>query len=180
MAEAAIEGPRLDPVGRALAPVTRWLAVAGGVILCAVGLLTVVSVLGRFLFNLPVTGDFELVEMGCAYAVSLFLPYCQFVKRNVVVDFFTAAAPAPVRYGLDALGGLVYAALAALLTWRSWVGAANLRATGDVTTILGLPVGWIVLVTAFSLALVVIVAGYTVWRDFAVANGRADNAGARP
>jgi hypothetical protein len=50
----------------------RWLALAGGVLLCVLCVMVVISVSGRALGGIglkPVPGDFELVEMGTAIAV---------------------------------------------------------------------------------------------------------------
>ena len=61
-------------------------------VLAGIAMTTVVSVLGRKFFGGAIAGDFEIVEIGCAVAVSLFLPYCQLNKGNVIVDFFTLKA----------------------------------------------------------------------------------------
>ena len=165
-------GAQDDRVYRALFFLARWFAILGGAILVAIGMLTVASVLGRYFFAAPIRGDFELVEMGCAYAVYLFLPYCQLIKGNVIVDFFTARAPVRVHAALDSVGGLFYVLIAVLLTWRIWVGAANLRQTGETTIILGLPLGWVVLVGAICFGFVALVALYTTWRDLTRMVGR--------
>jgi hypothetical protein len=74
---------RIDAVLRRLC---RILAATGGIFLTGLTLVTVASVLGRALFDTPVPGDFELVELGAAVAVSFFLPYCQIHEGNVIVD----------------------------------------------------------------------------------------------
>ena len=79
------------------------------VILVVVTILTIVSVVGRTGFDVPILGDSEIVEVGVAYSVFSFLAYCQMRGANVIVDFFTARAPAVVRNGLDAVSNAVFA-----------------------------------------------------------------------
>ncbi len=73
------------------------------------------SVLGRWLFSTPIPGDFELAQIGTAIAVFAFLPYCQIVRGNIVVDTFTSRLPARFRGRMDALWDGVYAAAMALV-----------------------------------------------------------------
>ena len=78
--------------GRALMALSRAVAIAGGLILTALTILSVGSILARVLLSRPLPGDFELVEMGCGIAVFAFLPYCHLKRGNVIVDFFTLKA----------------------------------------------------------------------------------------
>ena len=72
--------PRLEQrVGAVIDTLARWLAYAGGLMLVALTLMSVISITGRGLAGLsdiwplsvmgPVTVDFELVAAGCAFAV---------------------------------------------------------------------------------------------------------------
>ena len=63
MSETAAPHTRpADQVGRVLYAITRAVALAGGGVLCAMALLTAVSVIGRAFFNAPVTGALFAVE----------------------------------------------------------------------------------------------------------------------
>ena len=81
MTELPAISTRSDPVGRVLARLARIFVIIGGICLTAAGLLTVVSVMGRYFINSPIPGDFELVEMACAVAVFSFLPYMIMYER---------------------------------------------------------------------------------------------------
>nr|WP_255537814.1 TRAP transporter small permease [Motiliproteus sp. SC1-56] len=122
--------------------------------------MTVVSVLGRFFFDSPVMGDFELVEVGCAIAVFAALPYCQWYRGNVVVDFFTLRAPAPLKGMLDALGSLTYGLLAALLAWRLSVGGYDMWRYGEETMVLGMARWWGFIPIVASMILLTLVCFY--------------------
>lgn len=54
------------PLGRALDQSCRAFALGGGLILAAMACMSVVSVVGRATIGKPITGDFELVQLGCA------------------------------------------------------------------------------------------------------------------
>ena len=73
------------------------IATAGGLVLVAITLLSAYSITMRSLFDAPLLGDVELVQMGCGIAVVSFLPLCQLRRNNVIVDAFTLRASASTR-----------------------------------------------------------------------------------
>jgi TRAP-type C4-dicarboxylate transport system permease small subunit len=118
----------------------RTLAVFGGVVILGVAGVVVVSVLGRWLFAAPIPGDFELAQIGTAVTVFAFLPYCQIVRGNIVVDTFTAALPARIRSRIDGLCDLIYAAAMALVAACLARGTMDTYASQEVSMVLRLPV----------------------------------------
>src|SRR5690606_10561779 len=124
---------------RLLDCLARWLALAGGVVLVAITLLSAYSITMRSLFDAPLLGDVELVQMGCGIAVVSFLPLCQLRRGNVIVDAFTLRASAAVRRNLDMLGCVLMAACALLLAWRSVIGTLDTYANGEESIIMGIP-----------------------------------------
>lgn len=155
-----------DPLGRLLDRLSRLLALIGGLILMAMTLMATYSIAMRTLFDEPLLGDVELVQMGCGIAIVFFLPLCQLRRGNVIVDVFTMNAPKRVRNSLDALGGVLMALAAALLTWRSAIGTTDAFGTGEESIIMGLPVWWSMIAFAPGFALLALVALYTAWQDF--------------
>lgn len=141
-AEDPAGAPPTDPAGRALLHLSRALALLGGALLLAMMGLSVWSIAGRRLFDAPVVGDYEWVQLGMAVSVSAFLPLTQMLRGHVIVDFFTLNSPAPVKRSLDALGALLVGACAALLAWRVGAGALAIRASGEESMLLGIPL-WI-------------------------------------
>ena len=104
--------------------------------------MSLVSIVGRKLFALPVPGDMEVLMMVAAAASAAFFAYCHLEGGDVKVDFFTAHARPSVVHGLDALGSLLIGAFGALIAWRTGVGAVSLFEAGETSTILDWPV-WI-------------------------------------
>jgi TRAP-type C4-dicarboxylate transport system permease small subunit len=142
---------------RLLDILARSFAFAGGAILTGVTGMSVVSVIGRTLFGTPVPGDFELVQVGSAAAIAAFLPYCQLRNGNIIVDFFTVRASRRVQDGLDAFGAVVLAAVMGLLAWRTIAGVITVKASHEITMIVGFPVwiGYAAIVPSLVLATVV-------------------------
>ena len=172
-------------LGRVLLRLARLLAYSGGILLALMAILTVVSVIGRRFSAMglgPITGDFELVEAGCAIAIFAFLPLAQLNRAHVTVDVFIHALPMRLQCFLGFLGDLLMALVSAVILWRFWLGFGELfpfgsdafrgaLAMGDkpffaeTTYELELPL-WI----PFGMALVgatffAIVSLYTVWRS---------------
>jgi TRAP-type C4-dicarboxylate transport system permease small subunit len=158
-------------VTRVLDGLARGVALAGGVILVALTLMSVASVAGRALLGTPVPGDFELVQIGCGAAIAAFLPYCQLRRGNIIVDFFTARAGRRVQGALDTFGALLLALVMAVLAWRTAVGMVAVRAGGEVSMIVGFPIwiGYAAIVP--SLALATVAALFTARESWKAARG---------
>ncbi|AKH20118.1 TRAP transporter small permease [Sedimenticola thiotaurini] len=155
-----------SPLERVVYGLSNLFATAGGLVLLGLALMTVASIIGRYLFSLPVPGDFELVEVGCAIAVFAFLPYCQLHSGNVVVDFFTLRARDRTRSRMDAVSSLIYGLIAGLLTWRLALGGYDMYQYGEQTMILGLSRWWGFIPIVASLALLTLVCLYTGVRQW--------------
>jgi len=155
-----------DPVGMLLFRVCRAFALAGGLVLVAMMLMSLVSIFGRAVLNKPLPGDYELVQLGCAIAVAAFLPFCQMRGGHVLVDFFTANSRPSVRAALDTLGALLLAIAAAVFTWRITAGALSFKEANDQTTILEIPTWWALALMVPSFALFSAAGFYTAWRHW--------------
>ena len=111
--------------GRWVAGASRLCAYGGGLLLAGLGLMTVVSIVGRRLSGLGlghVPGDYELVANGAALAVFAFLPWCQLTRGHVTVDLLTNAFPPRARAAFG-LAGDALVTLAALVILRQiWLG----------------------------------------------------------
>ena len=116
---AAAPAAPQDALGRFLLGWSQLSALCGVALLLGICLLSTWSVLGRALFDSPVMGDVEIVQIICSLAIASFLPYAQMKNAHVIVDFFTHGASARTRAVLDVLAALVLAVVATWLAWRS-------------------------------------------------------------
>ena len=117
-------------------------AAIGALVLLGIACMTTVSVIGRAFFSHPILGDVELVQLGGAVVVASFLPYTQYRRANIIVDFFTTGASVRTQYRMDTLGILLYTLVVALVFWRVAVGGIDIHAAGERSMLMDLPL-WI-------------------------------------
>lgn len=129
-------------VRRTLLTLTQSFALAGGVLLIGLVAMSMVSIIGRKLFSMPIRGDMELVEVGAAIAIAAFLPLCELRGTHIKVDALTSWLPALARDTLDGIGHLLCCAAAWILAWRTWLQMLDSREFGETTTLLAFPL-WI-------------------------------------
>ena len=67
--------------------IALWFALVGGFAASGLAMLTVVSIVMRATVSRPIPGDVEVMQMGIALCISLFLPWCQLQRANIIVDF---------------------------------------------------------------------------------------------
>ena len=130
---------------RLLESLAKLCAILAGVLLTVVTLMTCGSLIGRNLFGATIVGDFELSGAAAGAAIALFMPWCQFQRANIIVDFFTARATARTTEALDRFGALLLGLTMALLAWRTTLGGINAWKSGSGTMLIGFP-EWIVYV----------------------------------
>jgi TRAP-type C4-dicarboxylate transport system permease small subunit len=121
------------------------LALAGGMVLLILTLLTVVSILGRAAVPLdigigPIRGIYDMTEIGVAAAVFAFLPWAQLNEAHARVDLFRWAMPDWLDRTLDLLFNVAMAFVAAVGTWRLYLGMQDKMAFGETTLIAQIPV----------------------------------------
>ena len=164
------------PIGQVLERVSGALALAGGLVMLGLMLLSSVSVLGRSLPQLlgflglaltprSIPGDIEIVQLGCAVAIFAFLPYCQIRRANVFVAFFTQGLPIRHRSKFDLFANGLYLLLALIIAKQLTLGTLEKFANRDTTMVLRLPEGWAYLLALASAWLLVAVTAYTVARS---------------
>lgn len=148
-------------IGGIVESVTRGLAIIGGGLLLVAIALTLVSVIGRYFFSQPLPGDYEIVEIVCAIGVFLFFPYTHATNNNITAEFFTSGLSEHAQRVLDAAHDVVFALVAALLTWRLSSGLADKFSNGETTILIGIPLWWAYSFAVLSMALL---SAVCLWR----------------
>lgn len=170
MSDHAEEGARpTDPVGRALLQTTKILAIVGGLLCCAMALMVTVSVTGRYLISKPIPGDYDLLAIFTGLAVFAFLPYCQMMRGNVMVDFLTNNLAPSKKAVLDAVGTLFYLVIAVLFTWRLFYGMLGLRESHEVLANFEFYRWWTVPFNIICMIILILAILYTLVRDIGAA-----------
>lgn len=140
-------------VGKVLERIAVSFTMLGGLAFCALIVMSIISIVGRKLFAWPVQGDVELMQMGAAVGAAAFLPLCALFDHNVKVDALTGWMSDRGRAALDTLAHGLLAVAAVLITWRTTLAALDSHASGEVSTLLTVPM-WLpvaLLVPSFAL-----------------------------
>jgi TRAP-type C4-dicarboxylate transport system permease small subunit len=140
------------------------VAVFGGSLMLAAGLLIIASIAARWFLSTSIPGDVELIQAATAVAAFAFLPFGQINRSTIVVDTFTQRLPQRIRNAIDAFWDMAYAGAALILSWRLSVAAVDAIRSHTVSTVIGLPVGWFMLVGVLMLFLLALTAVLTAGR----------------
>ncbi len=143
---------------KSLETLAKLCAVLAGVLLTVITLMTCVSLIGRNTVGWTIVGDVEISAFVAGAAVALFLPWCQFKRGNIIVDFFTTQASAATQERLDRLGALLMGLVMALMTWRTALGGLNAWKSGSGSMMMGLPEWWVYVLMVPALALTTCIA----------------------
>lgn len=149
-----------DPVEHYLILAGKAMAVSGGLLFLALIAMSLLSIVGRKLGFGSVNGDIELMQAGTAVAASAFLPYCTLLGEHIKVDFFTENLRPGIKRPLDGVAELLLAAVAGLLAWRTGLSALSIHESGEVTTLVSLPLWMPTAALVPGLALMALCAGW--------------------
>jgi TRAP-type C4-dicarboxylate transport system permease small subunit len=135
----------------------RALGFAAADLLFGLMALTTADVIGRYIFNWPVRGAFEITELLLLTLIFAGLPLASRADEHVTLDFIdmilTARGRLLVRRIVDLICGLLILGLA----WAVWIKAGKIAGYGDTTEVLRIPVGPFVYFMAVMVAVTGIV-----------------------
>ena len=151
------------------APAPHWkrradalLGVVASAVLLAMMLLTVVDVVARYRFKMPVRGAFEVTELMLVVLIFAGLPLVSFSDEHAVMDFIDRLLSARGQRALKRAVQLVNAAFMLLLTWLMWLKADRIWAYRDSTDVLRILYGPFVYFMAAALGLAGLIHLYKV------------------
>lgn len=117
-------------------------ALAGGIVLLVLIILTTTSILGRSVGLGEINGNYELLEAGVAFAIFSFLPICQFYGAHATVDVFVSGLPDRANRWLVAFWEVVLSVVIIFVVWRLYFGLERYIKNGETTLFLQFPVWW--------------------------------------
>jgi TRAP-type C4-dicarboxylate transport system permease small subunit len=95
---------------------------------------TFVDVLGRYLFNRPLPGAYELIAFMMPLMIFAILPRVCYREDHVTVDLLDGFAPSSWRRWQASAVSLVGAAVIGVLAWRLFVQAVDNGRNDEVST----------------------------------------------
>ncbi len=118
---------------------SSYLSRIGAIALFGMMCLTTLDVIGRYLFNKPVLGAFELTEFLVLILIFSYLAYTQSVDAHVSVELFVGRLPKKIQTLIYLFNHTVSLALMMLVAWKSFEKAMELIETGENSPNLSLP-----------------------------------------
>lgn len=161
---------RLDARVRAWCTRLALVAVAA---MLAISLATLADVLGRWLFNRPIPGFFEVGQLLLGVIIAASFPSALATRNNLTIDFLAGMLGPRAERWLGATGAVLMLVLVAIVTWRFAFYAQELGGRNAQTINLGVPLApfwWIV--TAFGVVCVMVQSIVTAVETRAAIAGR--------
>jgi len=135
---------------RAVTPALGLLAAA---LMFCLMVLTCVDVVGRYFFNKPVTGGFEMTEVLLAALIFAGLPLVTLRSEHVMVDLLDPVTPDWLFRIQHVVATAIGAACTGYLAWRLGLRAEELAARGETTSQLGFRIAWLAWAMSLLMAL---------------------------
>jgi TRAP-type C4-dicarboxylate transport system permease small subunit len=110
----------------------RGLMIVGGVSLLALTLLATVNVALR-IFQVPVSGAYEIVSFLGAIVTAGALGYTQKRKDHIVVDILSEKFPASVKRILDRVSYFLILVFFSIISWQTFLYGKRLMLTGELS-----------------------------------------------
>ena len=156
-------GGRNNSVVRATNVVTSAAAWVAGFVLIALMLLTTADVAGRYFFNSPINGVFDLTHFAVSIMTFLGLAYCGFRGSHVVIELLYDRLPPLGRRVLNRATNLAGCILFGLIGWRTAVQSIDVRDMGEASQMMEIPLFPLYYVVAFGSVLFAWVLGLRVF-----------------
>ncbi|HEY2561416.1 MAG TPA: TRAP transporter small permease [Caldimonas sp.] len=135
----------------------RALGLLAALILFFMMALTTVDVFGRYVFNKPVNGGFEVTEIMLAALIYCGLPLVSARREHIVIDTFDPFFSPGLKRALDVIAEIlcmvVFGGVAVLIFGR----AQRIASYGDTTTVLRLPLAPVAYVMAVMIAITAVI-----------------------
>ncbi|MBI9101877.1 MAG: TRAP transporter small permease [Spirochaetales bacterium] len=132
--------------------------IAGVSILAMIGL-TVIDVVLR-IFNVGITGAYDMVRALGVIAVACALPYVTAVKGHIAIEYFYHKCNKVGRILLDTFFRVSSVVIFGILSFETFKYGLTLLKTGEVFATIGLPVFWIPFVISLNSFLMILVFAY--------------------
>ena len=159
-----INGDFSSSRGSSIYHFTKFVALIGGGAVVMVAAITVISVIGRYAFDTPVTGDYEIVEYGISAAAFFFFAFAHASNSHIIAEFFSSQMSPKTRQLIDLVQNLILFIVLLFLVWRIAIGGIDKFETGDESMLLEMKTWWLHLIGVFRLRLFAWVAFLKMFR----------------
>ena len=138
-----------------LTVITRCANYASALFLAAMMLITVADVIMRAVFNLPITGTYDLVQLFLVGTVFLSIPDVFLHDKDIVIDFVDHVFGARAVGALKLIANILALTFLAVLLWRMIPPALDAARFHEVSPDLSIPmdVHWALMIAGIVITL---------------------------
>ena len=147
---------RLSFFDRLYFKLESFFTLISGLTILALVFLAVANVLGRWLFNLPVTGYIDWVEQFMAIFAFLGIAYCQRLGGHIRMDIVVSCLKGRALWFSEFVATLLMLLLTLVFVYGSYLHFLRAFSNGDSSIDIGLPIWPAKLLIPFALTLLAI------------------------
>jgi TRAP-type C4-dicarboxylate transport system permease small subunit len=129
----------LMTIWRKLRVAGTLMSYIGSVALFVMMAITVADVIGRYVFNSPILGVFELTEFLVLILIFSFIAYTQAGNGHISVDFMVKLFPRRFRLFTEMFNHSICLILMGAIGWFSFLRAMELKRVGETSLNLAIP-----------------------------------------
>lgn len=126
-------GRAIHRVDQVLHSVERVTAIASGLFIFGLMLVGVTQIVGRTVFNMPIFGYIDAIEMSIAVFAFLAIAYCERMNGHVRMELFVGKLRGRPLWIAEAAGQVLGLFVIAVLIWYGWDHAMRAYEYGDST-----------------------------------------------
>lgn len=135
---------------RILNPLTRVVFYMGIICLTIMMFLTAVDVIGRYFFNSPILGSFEITQSLMVILMATSIGYCGMMKGHIDIDLVAGRLSQRAQSILGCITTFLGVALFGLITWQTFVYIGDNIASNVASAVLQIPAWPFVLIVAIG------------------------------
>lgn len=135
----------------------QGLGLASAIVLFAMMWVTAIDVAGRYLFNKPLPGGFELTELMLAALIYCGLPLVSARRDHIVIDTLESVMSSGLKRVLDIAAELICAVALGGVGYLLFRRAARVAEYGDTTAVLKLPLTPVVYLMASMITIAALI-----------------------
>jgi TRAP-type C4-dicarboxylate transport system permease small subunit len=133
----------------------RTLGFFAATVLFLMMTITAVDVVGRYFFNKPLAGGFEITEIGLALLIYCALPLVSARREHIVIDTFDVFMSQAVKKFLNRLADVICFMALSGVGYILYRRAVRVAEYGDTTNVLQLPLAPVV----YTMSCMIVIAG---------------------
>jgi TRAP-type C4-dicarboxylate transport system permease small subunit len=134
---------------KSIESLSSWFERLGLVAMAAMGMATLIDVIGSKMFQWPLPGSTEITGVLQVVAIAGGLAFSQIDGRQIRVEFLADSLPKRGKAVLDVFGSILGLGLFIIVGWMSYRWGLSFASSGTETLLIGIPLSpfafWIAL-----------------------------------